>query len=101
LVDYAGIYLVKHNGVLTSKLSPLPNQPEIKVKAKLPHRSPWRVMMISDRVGALIESNPVKQLFPGGTEVLFLTPLLLRPTILKTINTILIFVPAMELNIIL
>ena len=57
LVGYAGMYLVKHNGVLTSKLSPLPNHPEIKVKATLPHRSPWRVMMISGRVGALIESN--------------------------------------------
>ncbi|MGZ8539231.1 MAG: glycoside hydrolase family 97 protein [Chitinophagaceae bacterium] len=57
LVDYAGMYLSKHNGVLTSKLSPLPAQPGVKVKAKLPHRSPWRVMMISDRIGALIESN--------------------------------------------
>ena len=57
LVDYAGMYLSKHAGVLTSKLSPLPGQAEIKVKAKLPHRSPWRVMMISDRIGALIESN--------------------------------------------
>ncbi|HKO82309.1 MAG TPA: glycoside hydrolase family 97 N-terminal domain-containing protein, partial [Chitinophagaceae bacterium] len=57
LVDYAGMYLSKHNGVLTSKLSPLPAQPEIKVKAQLPHRSPWRVMMISDRIGGLIEST--------------------------------------------
>ena len=57
LVDYAGMYLSKHNGVLTSRLSPLPGQSEVKVKAKLPHRSPWRVMMISDRIGALIESN--------------------------------------------
>jgi alpha-glucosidase len=57
LLDYAGMYLIKHNGVLQSSLSPLPNQKEIKVIAKLPHNSPWRVMMISDRVGALIESN--------------------------------------------
>ncbi|HVW16103.1 MAG TPA: glycoside hydrolase family 97 protein [Mucilaginibacter sp.] len=57
LLDYAGMYLIKHNGVLQSSLSPLPHQTEIKVKAKLPHNSPWRVMMISDRVGALIESN--------------------------------------------
>lgn len=57
LVDYAGMYLSKHNGVLTSRLSPLPAQPGVKVKAKLPHRSPWRVMMISDRIGALIESD--------------------------------------------
>lgn len=57
LLDYAGMYLSKHNGVLTGKLSPLPTQPGVKVKATLPHRSPWRVMMISDRIGALIESN--------------------------------------------
>jgi alpha-glucosidase len=57
LLDYAGMYLVKHNGVLQSSLSPLPHQRDIKVIARLPHNSPWRVMMISDRVGALIESN--------------------------------------------
>ncbi|HEX3384577.1 MAG TPA: glycoside hydrolase family 97 protein [Mucilaginibacter sp.] len=57
LLDYAGMYLVKHNGVLQSSLSPLPHQTEIKVKVKLPHNSPWRVMMISDRVGAFMESN--------------------------------------------
>jgi alpha-glucosidase len=42
---------------LISKLSPLPNQTAIKVKGKLPHNSPWRVLMLSDRIGALIESN--------------------------------------------
>lgn len=57
LHDYAGMYLMKHNGVLESRLSPLPHQTEVKVKASLPHNSPWRVMMISDRVGALLESN--------------------------------------------
>jgi alpha-glucosidase len=51
------MYLIKHNGVLKSQLSPLPGQDEIKVKADLPHHSPWRVLMISDRIGALIESN--------------------------------------------
>ncbi|MFM9911152.1 MAG: glycoside hydrolase family 97 protein, partial [Chitinophagaceae bacterium] len=57
LTDYAGMYLCKHNDVLESRLSPLPNQSIIKVKAVLPHQSPWRVFMLSDRVGALIESN--------------------------------------------
>jgi alpha-glucosidase len=57
LHDYAGMYLMKHNGILETRLSPLPHQTELKVKAKLPHNSPWRVMMISDRVGALIESS--------------------------------------------
>ncbi|HZE85595.1 MAG TPA: glycoside hydrolase family 97 protein [Puia sp.] len=77
LVDYAGMYLVKHEGIIRSCLSPLPatadtsrpsvrqsspgqrfpGQGLVKVKATLPHRSPWRVLMISDRPGALLESN--------------------------------------------
>lgn len=56
LVDYAGMYLSKHDGMLISKLSPWPNE-NTKVKAQLPHRSPWRVMMIADDPGAFIESN--------------------------------------------
>ncbi|WP_114937899.1 glycoside hydrolase family 97 protein [Mucilaginibacter endophyticus] len=64
LLDYAGMYLIKHNGVLESRLSPLPGQPDIKVKAVLPHSSPWRVMMIGDRVGALMESNILTSLSP-------------------------------------
>jgi alpha-glucosidase len=62
LLDYAGMYLMKQHGVLTSKLSPLPGQQDIKVKAVLPHSSPWRVLMISDRVGALVESNIITNL---------------------------------------
>ncbi|MDQ2862673.1 MAG: glycoside hydrolase family 97 protein, partial [Bacteroidota bacterium] len=57
LVNYAGMSLIKRNGMLTSQLSPLPGQNLLKVKAVLPHHTPWRVMMISDRIGALIESN--------------------------------------------
>ncbi len=55
--DYAGMYLWKENGCLHGKLSPKIGQERIKVEASLPHRSPWRVLMISDRIGALIESN--------------------------------------------
>ena len=57
LFDYAGMYLSKEKNVLVSKLSPLPNQTEIKVKETLPHNSPWRVLMISDRLGTLLETN--------------------------------------------
>ncbi len=57
LRNYAGMYLKKQGGVLTSQLSPLPGQTEMKIKATLPHHTPWRVMMISDRIGALLESN--------------------------------------------
>ncbi len=70
LLDYAGMYLSKKNGILRSKLSPLPNQQlnsslkdgAIKVKATLPHNSPWRVLLISDRLGALVESNIITSL---------------------------------------
>lgn len=57
LLDYAGMSLIKRNGLLSSQLTPWPGQQLIKVKAALPHLTPWRVMMISDRIGALIESN--------------------------------------------
>ena len=64
LLDYAGMYLSKHNGVLVSKLSPRLDDTGIKVKATLPHVSPWRVMLISDRPGELIESNILTDLNP-------------------------------------
>lgn len=57
LRDYAGMYLTKRNGTLKSQLSPLQGQTEVKVKAQLPHHTPWRVMMIGDRIGTLLESN--------------------------------------------
>lgn len=57
LVNYAGMSLIKKNGLLTSQLSPLPGQQLVKVKATLPHHTPWRVMMIGDRIGTLIEST--------------------------------------------
>jgi alpha-glucosidase len=64
LLDFAGMYLCKQNGVLRSMLSPLPGQQDIKVKASLPHQSPWRVLMISDRIGSLIETNILTTLSP-------------------------------------
>ena len=62
LLDYAGMYLMKQGGQLRSMLSPWPGQEEIKVRMKAPHKSPWRVFMISDRIGALIESNIITSL---------------------------------------
>ena len=62
LRDYAGMYLIKNKGILKTALSPLPGQKEIKVNAILPHQTPWRVMMISDRIGSLIESNVLTNL---------------------------------------
>ncbi len=62
LLDYAGMYLSKHHGILTSKLSPRYDDSSVKVKGSFPHVSPWRVLMISDRIGALIESNIITSL---------------------------------------
>ncbi len=63
LTDYAGMYLsgtVGEPGTMESKLSPLPNRKDrAKVLGKTPHQSPWRVVMISDDPGRLIESNIV------------------------------------------
>ncbi|MFC1633368.1 glycoside hydrolase family 97 protein [Planctomycetota bacterium] len=59
LLDYAGMYLKKRKDsqILQSDLSPSLNDSVIKVKGSTPHASPWRVVMIGDRPGALIESN--------------------------------------------
>jgi alpha-glucosidase len=65
LNDYAGMYLTgvaSRPGVLVSRLSPWPDNPLVKVKAKAPHVSPWRVLMIADTPGALIESNLILNL---------------------------------------
>jgi alpha-glucosidase len=57
LTDYAGMYLVKHKGLLKTELSPLPGGHGIRVKAILPHRTPWRVLFVGPRPGAFLESN--------------------------------------------
>jgi alpha-glucosidase len=63
LVDYAGMYLSgQDNNSLVSKLSPWPSDTAVKVKSSLPHKSPWRVILISDKVGDLIESNIITSL---------------------------------------
>ena len=62
LLDYAGMYLVKEKNSLVSKLSPYPGKPGIKVMASYPHNSPWRVLLISNRMGALIESTVLTSL---------------------------------------
>jgi alpha-glucosidase len=64
LRNYAGMYLKKYDGVLNSQLTPLPGQTAIKVKAAVPGHTPWRVMMISDRIGTLLASNILTSLCP-------------------------------------
>lgn len=56
--DYAGMYLMKEKDKLVGKLSPHPGQEKIKVEiSTFPHRTPWRVISIAERVEALLESN--------------------------------------------
>ena len=64
LTDYAGMYLAHANGggVLTSRLSPLPKEPKVAVRAVLPHASPWRVVLLGTDAARLIESDLILHL---------------------------------------
>jgi alpha-glucosidase len=61
--EYAGLYIApKGDGMLSVRLSPLPNEPGVAVRHSLPHASPWRVVMLGDRIGKLVESDIVLHL---------------------------------------
>ena len=65
LTDYAGMYLGADGGVpyrLRSKLSPLWRRPGTKVLGRTPFITPWRVIMIGEKAGDLIESNLIANL---------------------------------------
>lgn len=64
LADYAGMYLSKNDNenAFVSKLSPWPSDTTVKVSSPLPHKSPWRVLLISGRAGDLLESNIITSL---------------------------------------
>jgi alpha-glucosidase len=64
LLDYAGMYLIKTKSGLSTEFAPLPSRPEYKVVARLPHESPWRVIMISRKPGRFLESNLITDLAP-------------------------------------
>ena len=68
LTDYAGMYLAGvegEPGTLAAKLSPLPGRKDrAKVVGKAPHASPWRLLMVADAPGRLIESDLVFHLNP-------------------------------------
>ena len=63
LTDYAGMYVAGvagQPGTLAAKLSPLPGRPDgAKVLGRAPFVSPWRVLMVGDDPGRLLESNLV------------------------------------------
>ena len=63
---YAGMYLRRGDAHynLRAELSPRVDEPEIAVETATPFSSPWRVLMIADDPGRLIESNIVLNLNP-------------------------------------
>lgn len=68
ITDYAGMYLKpghsKTGFSVRSQLSPLPNEKENgdKVRFKFPHNTPWRVIMLGDTPGKLVESEIIMNL---------------------------------------
>jgi alpha-glucosidase len=64
--NYAGMYLRKdqHPFALHAELSPHIDAPNIAVESNVPVTTPWRVLMIGDEPGRLVESNIVLNLNP-------------------------------------
>ena len=64
--NYAGMYLKKAAGAFAvrSELSPHVDDPNVAVDTPAPASSPWRVLMIGDEPGRLMESNIVLNLNP-------------------------------------
>lgn len=66
--NYAGMYLRKvgdHTSFrVDAALSPRVDAPGVAVEAATPFDSPWRVLMIGDEPGKLIESNMILNLNP-------------------------------------
>ncbi len=65
IVDWAGVYFKRNpavpNAVFTV-LSPRLDESDVAVISKAPRRSPWRVIMIAESPGKLIESNLILNL---------------------------------------
>ena len=60
LTDYSGMYLAPVPGIpetLESRLSPHPRRPGVKVRTAGSLKSPWRVFLLGESPGRLIESK--------------------------------------------
>ena len=66
--NYAGMYLRKNDVAfgVRAELSPRIDAPGIAVEADAPVTTPWRVLMIGDDPGRLVESNIVLNLNPAS-----------------------------------
>jgi alpha-glucosidase len=62
LDDYAGMYLVPfapEPGSFVSRLAPLPKEESLRARLETPHDLPWRVFLIADHPGRMIESDVI------------------------------------------
>ena len=69
LRDYSSMYLTNPSGSWTghwfeSALAPSIEDPDVIVKGTLPHSSAWRVLLVGDEPGRLVESNVITSLNP-------------------------------------
>jgi alpha-glucosidase len=69
LRDYSSMYLTNLSGSWTghwfeSVLAPSIEYPNVIVKGTLPHSSAWRVLLVGDEPGRLVESNVITSLNP-------------------------------------
>jgi alpha-glucosidase len=69
LKDNSSMYLMNPSGSwqgrhFESVLAPSDEDPEFIVKSSLPHHSAWRVLLIGDEPGRLVESNVITSLNP-------------------------------------
>jgi alpha-glucosidase len=65
LNDYAGLYLAheqESEPTLACRLAPLPQEPNVAVRATIPHESPWRVFLIAEDLRKLVESDLILNL---------------------------------------
>lgn len=63
LQHYAGMYLkASAGGALVSDLSPLPSDKSIRVMTSVPMVSPWRVILLGENAGKLLESTTIVSL---------------------------------------
>ena len=72
LKDNSSMYLVNPGGgwgshQFESRLAPDVNDPDVVETGTLPHHSAWRVMLVGDEPGRLIESNVITSLNPETT----------------------------------
>jgi alpha-glucosidase len=69
LKGYSSMYLTNPSGgwashKLESVIAPNQDNPEVKVAGTLPHHSAWRVLLVGDEPGRILESNDILSLNP-------------------------------------